>query len=391
MKRMKNKLVPGFILAFLGLFFLNAPLAAAVPYLSSNYYCLVDGGSGQIILSRQAEVMRPVASTTKMMTAILATEYASPEEIAVVSSHAQRTPQYSIGLRAGQELAVAELLKAALMRSANDAAVVLAEHVAGEELFFAHLMSKKAFTIGAVNTHFCNASGLPSADHYSTAYDLTRIGSYLLSDECLKGLVATRRAQFKHPGYRQPMLIDNTNTLLDNYLGADGIKTGTTDAAGKCLVASATRNGRQLIAVALKSGDRRNDCASLLDYGFKSSQLVKIVDKNVPFKQVKVVNGRYPYVELYPAEDVYVWAADLSPDIQKEVKVNYVVKPPLNVGQKLGSLSVYADNQLIQSTELICRQEVEKEINPVRRFLQNLKMSAVVGNTRCSSQFTASL
>lgn len=373
MKRV-NKAVRSFVLAFLTVFFFNAPLAAAAPYLSSAYYCLVDGDSGQIILSRQADVIRPVASTTKMMTAILATEYASPQEIAVVSSHAPRTPQYSIGLRAGQEVEVAELLKAALIRSANDAAVVLSEHVAGEERFFAHLMSKKAFTIGAVNTHFCNASGLPSDNHYSTAYDLTRIGNYLLDDEDLKGLVASRRVQFKHPGYRQPMLIDNTNTLLDNYPGADGIKTGTTNAAGKCLVASATRNGRQLIAVALKSGNRSNDCASLLNYGFQLSQLVKMVDKNVPFKQVKVVNGRYPYIELYPAEDIYVWIAGSSPDIQKEVKVNYVVKPPLRMGQTVGSLSVYADNQLVQSTALICRQEVEQDLNPVRRFLQNLKV-----------------
>lgn len=373
MKRV-NKAVRGLGLAFLTLFFLNAPLAAAVPYLSSAYYCLINGDSGQIILSRQADVMRPVASTTKMMTAILTTEYAGLEEIAVVSSHAQKTPQYSIGLRAGQEVEIAELLKAALVRSANDAAVVLAEHVAGEERLFAHLMSKKAFAIGAVNTHFVNASGLPSADHYSTAYDLTRIGSYLLEDGDLKGLVASRQVQFKHPGYHQPMLIDNTNALLDNYPGADGIKTGTTDAAGKCLVASATRNGRRLIAVALKSGNRSSDCAALLDYGFQSSQLVKIADQNIPFKQIKVLNGRYSYIELYPAEDINVWVAGLNPDIQKRVKVNYVVQPPLSAGQKLGRLSVYADDRLVQSTDLICRQDMGQELNPVRKLLQNLKL-----------------
>lgn len=374
MTRIKNRLVSGLVLAFLGLLVFNPPLAAALPYLSSACYCLVDVDSGQIILSRSAHEMRPIASTTKMMTAILAMEYASPEEIAVVSSHAQRTPEYAIGLRTGQELAVAELLKVALIRSANDAAVVLAEHVAGEEHFFAHLMSKKAFTIGAVNTHFSNASGLPSANHYSTAYDLTRIGSYLLRDEYLRSLVATRQAQFKHPGYRQAMTIYNTNTLLDSYPGADGIKTGTTNAAGKCLVASATRNQRQLIAVALKSGDRRNDCASLLNYGFQSSRLVKVVDKNMPFKQLQVGNGKSPYVELYPAEDIYVWVAAFSPDIEKRVKVNYAVKPPLNVGQKLGRLSVYADNQLVQSTDLVCRQQVEPELDLVKRFLQNLKL-----------------
>lgn len=369
-----NKLVI-LVLASLVLFLLTSPLAAATPKPSTACYCLVDGDSGQIILSRQADVMRPVASTTKMMTAILTMEYASPEETAIVSSHAQRTPQYSIGLRTGQKVKVAELLKAALVRSANDAAVVLAEHVAGEERLFAHLMSKKAFVLGASRTHFCNASGLPADDHYSTAYDLTRIGIQLLTDEHLRELVASRRVQFKHPGYIRPMLIDNTNTLLDNFPGADGIKTGTTNAAGKCLVASATRNGRQLIAVALKSANRSNDCALLLSYGFQSSHLVKVVDKNVPFKLVRVVNGKSSYVELYPSQDIYVWSAGSSPDIQKAVKVNYVVKAPLSKGSELGTLSIYADGQLVQGTKLICRQKVEQDVNQVRRFIKKLKIS----------------
>jgi len=270
-----------------GLFFFVVPVSA-LPNISSSYYCLVDGKSGQVITARNADVVRPVASTTKMMTAILVAEYASPDEIAVVSQHAGRTPQYSIGLRAGQEIAVSELLKVALLRSANDAAVVLAEHIGGDEQFFGHLMSKKAFAIGAVNTHFCNASGLPIADHYSTAYDLALIGRYLLHNDYLRSIVATRQTTFKHPGYQQPMIIKNTNGLLTTYPGANGIKTGTTNAAGKCLVASASRNNRQLIAVSLKSADRQRDCASLMEYGFKNSMLTKVVDKSQALNNCKL-------------------------------------------------------------------------------------------------------
>jgi len=203
-----NKVLICLIGIIFGLFFFTVP-ASALPNINSSYYCLVDGKSGQVIISQNADVMRPVASTTKMMTAILVVEYTNPDEIAVVSQHADRTPEYSIGLRTGQQILVSELLKVALIRSANDASVVLAEHIAGDEQFFAHLMSKKAFAIGAVNTHFRNASGLPAADHYSTAYDLAQIGRYLLNNDYLRSIVATRQTTFKHPGYQQPMIIQN--------------------------------------------------------------------------------------------------------------------------------------------------------------------------------------
>ncbi|MDD3899135.1 MAG: D-alanyl-D-alanine carboxypeptidase, partial [Syntrophomonadaceae bacterium] len=177
----------------------------------------------------------------------------------------------------------------------------------------------------------------------------------------------------KHPGYQQPMIINNTNVLLSTYPGANGIKTGTTNAAGKCLVASATRNKRQLIAVSLKSGDRQRDCASLLEYGFNNSMLTKVVDKSRPFKQLQVTHGKYPSIEAYPAQDIYVWKTASTPDIQKRVKVNYEVKAPVYPGQKLGSLTIYADQKPVMSTDLLSRQQVERERTPLRRFLQNLK------------------
>ena len=171
------------LLAIIGclLFFLgHGALAQARPYHSSSNVCLLDADSGQIIYSQKAGEIRPVASTTKIMTAILSVEYAELDDRVEVSSRADHTPEYTIGLKEGQKLPVSELLKAALVKSSNDAAVALAEHVAGNERLFSHLMSKKAFIIGAVNTHFINASGLPADEHWSTAYDLAVMGRYLL-------------------------------------------------------------------------------------------------------------------------------------------------------------------------------------------------------------------
>ncbi|MGR6836103.1 D-alanyl-D-alanine carboxypeptidase family protein [Syntrophomonas erecta] len=348
------------------------PSVLAAPWLSSEYYCLVDGASGQVVLSKNADQLRPVASTTKMLTAILAVEYAGLGEIAEVSEKADHTPEYTIGLRAGQKISVGELIKVALIRSSNDASVVLAEHVAGNERFFAHLMSKKAFVIGAVNTHFESASGLPSKNHYSSAYDLAQIGRYVLQNPYLSELVATRQTDFQHPGYRKPLTITNTNTLLYSYPGADGIKTGTTNAAGKCLVASATRNHRQLIAVALRSGDRGGDCARLLDYGFNETRCNKIIDKSASFKELKVNEGAVLYVHIYPEQDVYLWQGEKSPSIEKKVRMNYDLTAPIKAGTQVGVLDIYADGHLVNSIGLICCDEVKRADGPVKQLLDRL-------------------
>lgn len=343
--------------------FVNVDSVSAAPYVSTNYFCLVDSDTGQVIYSKAQDEKRPVASTTKMMTAILAVEYADLDEIATVTQHAAKTPEFSIGLRAGQEVSVGELLKVTLIRSSNDASVVLAEHIAGEERFFGHLMSKKAFAIGAVNTHFVNASGLPNNDHYSTAYDLSIIGRYLLTKKELREIVSMKESTFKHPGYLQPLKITNTNGLLGTYPGAIGIKTGTTNLAGKCLVGAASREGRTLIAVALKSGDRTGDCRRLLEYGFNEAVRVKVIDKDVAFKEIKINNADKPYVEVYPSEDLYLWKAENNLNIEKKVRMDYMLKAPIPKGTVLGKLDVYANNKLVKSIPLINREDINKRTN----------------------------
>ncbi|MDD2511106.1 MAG: D-alanyl-D-alanine carboxypeptidase [Syntrophomonas sp.] len=357
-----------FILLCLGV--MTAPVFAA-PYISSPYYCLMDGESGQVIISQNGDKARPAASTVKMMTAILAVEYAGMEEEATVSSNAARTPEYGIGLKTEQKIAVGELLKVALIRSSNDAAVVLAEHIAGDEGFFAHLMSKKAFVIGAFNSRFSNASGLPGGEQNSTSCDLAQIGRYAQSHPQIKELVATRESEFRHPSYGQPLRICNTNSLLGSYKGANGIKTGTANAAGKCLVASAVRDGRHLIAVVLKSSDRAGDCMRLLDYGFKNSYRQKIIDAATPFKELQVLNGEITPAKIYPARNLYLWVGEDSPNIEKRVKMNYELQAPLSRGQKVGSLEVYAEGRLVESMPLLCGDNVARRSNLLKRIIKD--------------------
>ena len=351
-------------LAFLTIltgWFIPGPVMAA-PRLTSQYYCLVDGESGQYIIGKNANVERPMASTTKIMTAILATEYAKLDEVALVTANADRTAEYTIGLRAGQKLAVGELLKVALIRSANDAAVVLAEHVAGDERFFAYLMSKKAFLIGAANTRFQNASGLPTKNHYSTAYDLAQMGRYAMAEPVIKELVSTVQTTFKHPAYLEPLTIRNTNAaLLAGYPGADGIKTGTTDDAGKCLVASSTRMERSLIAVALKSYDRQSDCIKLMDYGYQSTTRQKLLDQQEPFKTLKVKNGQPTWAEVVPAGDVWLWRGEDIDDIEKIVRLHYNLDAPVMQDQVLGEADVYINDRYFQSVALVSQNRIDQQ------------------------------
>lgn len=371
-----------FLLILLGavvLLGLNPLRVVASPQINSKYYCLVEASTGQPILAKNANVLRPIASTTKIMTAILALEYTDMDEEATVSKKASMTPEYTIGLRTGQKITINELMKVSLIKSSNDAAVVIAEHVAGDEAFFAHLMSKKAFAIGAMHTHFCNASGLPQDDHYSTAYDLTQMGRYALAQALIKKLVATKQTSFKHPGYLQPMTIRNTNGLLGTYPGVNGIKTGTANEAGKCLIASASRGGRKLIAVALKSGDRNGDCARLLDYGFKNTARCQVIDSRQVFKNVKINKGQKSFADIVPAHDLWLCLGDNKTDIQKKVRMNYMLEAPLPAGYKVGEMDIYIEGKYFDTIDLRTQHAVAREPGLIKKTIKSIFATSNTG------------
>lgn len=330
----------------------------AAPNISAEYYCLVDRNTGQILFEKNSNEKRPIASTTKIMTAILSLDYANLDEIALVSRHADRTPEFTIKLKEGQEVSLEELLKVTLIKSSNDAAVVLAEHIAGDEEFFGELMSKKAFAIGAMQSNFRNASGLPDTEHYSTAHDLSIIAKYALEYPFIKETVAKAESKFKHPSYKEPITIRNTNGLLVSYKGADGVKTGTTNAAGKCLVASATRNNQQLIAVALHSNDRKADCARLLDYGFNSFKWEKILDHNSVVKELNIQKANIPYLKIYPQKDVFAYIPDTYINIEKVLIIDYGISKELNKNEKIGEMYLYINNKLYQKVALVPGKEI---------------------------------
>ncbi len=250
----------------------NIPSA---PTVTADAAVLMDARTGKILYDKNAGQRRPPASTTKIMTTLLALEGGEPGQVVTVSHRAASVGEASLYLRAGEKLTLEELLYGAMLRSGNDACVAIAEHIAGTESNFVLLMNQKAKMIGANDTVFKNTNGLPAVGHYSTARDLAVITCYALKNPTFQKIVSTRGKMIGEQGERY---LNNTNRLLWSYAWADGVKTGTTNEAGHCLVASARRGDMQLISVVLHSDDRWADSVKLLDYGFDDFDRVRVLE-----------------------------------------------------------------------------------------------------------------
>ncbi len=241
------------------------------PVISADAAVLIDARSGRLLWSRNADQARAPASTTKMMTALVALERGQLNEVIVVPRAAAATPGSSAGLRAGDRYTLAALLRGLLLRSGNDAAAAIATHLAGSEEGFAALMNARARALGLRSTHFVNPHGLTAPFHYSSALDLALIARAGLAVPAFAQLVATADAEMRGWDSMQREIrreLHNTNRLLVAYDWVDGVKTGTTNAAGNCLVASGNRGGFRLIAVVLHSDDRWGDAVRLLRWGY---------------------------------------------------------------------------------------------------------------------------
>ena len=231
-----------------------------VPNVTAASALVADLESGLALYEKAATEARPPASTAKIMTALVVIDQVPVDDVVVVSPTAASTPGSRMGLNAGDRLTVLELLYGLLLPSGNDAAVALAQHVAGTQADFVELMNARASAMGLSSTRFANAHGLDAAGQVTSATDLVTLARTALQDPNIAEIVAVRSITI---GGRQ---LENTNELLGTYDGVNGVKTGTTDEAGECLVASVTRDGRITLLVELGSTDRFGDARKLLDY-----------------------------------------------------------------------------------------------------------------------------
>jgi D-alanyl-D-alanine carboxypeptidase (penicillin-binding protein 5/6) len=297
------------------------------------------------------------------MTAILALEKGNLSDIVVTSEEPPRVDGSRIYLEEGEKLTLEQMLYGMMLNSGNDAAVAIAEHIGGDIESFVKMMNAKAREIGAYHTTFVNPSGLPDEGHLTTAYDLALISRYaLLNLPEFRKIVSTKTLEIPWQAEEWDRQLINLNKLLWNYEGADGVKTGYTSTAGRTLVASATRDGWQLISVVLKSdANIWSDSMALLDYGFENFEIKNLVGKNSDVAEEDVKYG--DPVKLVTKDGLTSVVKKNDLPISKKLVINQDIKAPVSKGEVLGQLIFYQGEEQLGSVNLIAANDVKRKIH----------------------------
>lgn len=329
---------------------------------------LMDFTTGQILYKKNANLRHAPASTTKILTAIVALERGDLKQKITATPDACKIGGSSIWLSEGETYSLEEMLYGILLSSGNDAAVSVAENLAGSEEQFAEWMTEKAKSIGATSSTFKNSSGMPQDGHLTTAYDLAMITRYAMNNPIFNEIVKTKRKTIAWPGHEYDRAMVNHNKLLWRYQFADGVKTGYTREAGKCLVASATRNGHRLISVVLNSKQMYDDTQKMFDYGFDNYQLLTIVSPQEKLGAVNVDSGvqeRVPVFSNRPLTLLLPKGAEKKLTVNMELKTNLTA--PVERLQQVGELKVQLGDKLIDKVPVVTAAEV-----PKKGFLQRI-------------------
>ncbi|NLI70790.1 MAG: D-alanyl-D-alanine carboxypeptidase [Firmicutes bacterium] len=331
------------------------------PAVSAASAVVMDHRTGRILYSKGMNQQRYIASTTKIMTAIIAIEKGRLKEVVVVSERAASTGGSSIWLESGEKKTLEELLYGLMLRSGNDAAIAIAEHIGGSVEEFVALMNEKAREIGAEKTFFENPHGLHHKKHRSTAYDLALISSYAMKNEIFRRIVVAPRAIITWPEHEWDRILHNQNRLLQLYDGADGVKTGWTTPAGRCFVGSAFREGQRLIVVVLDAPDMWEDASLLLDYGFAAYKVELLIAAGQVIKTVQVDKGLQEQAAVAAgASFYYPLAAGELPEVRYRFCLEEPYRAPLKKGKKIGTLEIMFHDKIIGSVDLVAGEGVSR-------------------------------
>ncbi|MGD8998866.1 MAG: D-alanyl-D-alanine carboxypeptidase family protein [Granulosicoccaceae bacterium] len=360
------RLIPGLVLLLcFSLLAQAAPQAIpGPPQLAAKGFLLIDHHSGHVIAQDKSDTRMEPASLTKMLTAyVVASELKSGNiqlsDMVTVSEKAWRMPGSRMFIEVGTQVSVEQLLKGVIIQSGNDATVALAEYVAGSEEAFASLMNQYAARLGMSGSHFVNSTGLPDPDHYTTPQDMAVIASAIIRDfpehyewYAIKQYTYNDITQY------------NRNRLLWRDKHVDGVKTGHTESAGFCLVASANKDGMRLISVVLGTDSERareQESQKLLNYGFRFFESHRLYAAGEVLKDVRIWQGTEDKIKLGLADDLYVTVPrgryqDLNPGIRYEA----IIKAPISKGAPLGNVNITLDGNDIVSRPLVALHDVER-------------------------------
>ena len=340
------------------------PIIPAAPQLAAKSYVLMDAASGQVLVEHNGDERLPPASLTKLMTAYLATLEINrgqirEEDKVHVSEKAWRTGGSRMFIQVGSQVSVSDLLHGVIIQSGNDASVALAEHIAGSEDAFADLMNQQAQRLGLTNTQFRNATGLPHPEHYSSAHDMAKLARAIIYD-APQHYAIYKQKEFFWNNIRQP----NRNLLLWRDPTVDGLKTGHTDEAGYCLVASAERDGQRLItAVFGTSGEeaRSAETQKLLTYGFRFFETRTFYEKGQALTRARVWKGAENEIEAGLRENLTLTVPrGRSQQLQATLQLDRQLMAPIEQGAVIGKVEVRDGDKVIHTADLIALEGVEQ-------------------------------
>ncbi len=327
---------------------------------SAKAACVMEMETGRVLFEYNARARLPMASTTKVMTALLAIENGDLSSEVTCSSNAFGVPGTSIYLAEGETLTLEQMLYGLMLASGNDAAVAIAEHIGGSVPQFVRMMNARAAELGAAGTHFSNPNGLPDDTHVTTAYDLAR--------DCprgdgQRGVSADRF----HPVGANPWAgrtysrqLRNKNRLLETYPGATGVKTGFTSRAGRCLVFGASRDGMELVGVVLNCSDWFDEAARLMDACFETYTMARVLGPTMAAGKIAVIDGRQASARLCAMQDLRVPLCE-GESAQVVLDVPQAIRAPGYAGQHIGTAQVVVGGKTLASCEIVLSEYVESK------------------------------
>jgi len=356
-----------FLFALLGFYRLSLAdqvLIPAPPEVGAKAYIVEDFNSGRVLAESNADQRLEPASLTKIMTAYvvfreLAAGHLKLDDMVMVSEKAWRTEGSRMFAQVGAQIPVEMLLKGMIVQSGNDASVALAEHIAGDEAVFAQMMNQNAERLGMKNTHYKNSMGLPDPEHYTTARDLVTLTRAMI-DEFPEFYKWHAIKEFEFNGIKQ----HNRNRLLWRDPTVDGVKTGHTEGAGFCLVASSIRDGMRLISVVLgtkSDNDRANANQALLNYGYRFFETRPIYKANEKLSETRVWKGEDTQLALGLNRDFYVtFPRGQYQNLKAGIEINTMVTAPVKLGDKLGTVKVTFNDEMVGQQDLVAMKAVNE-------------------------------
>lgn len=334
--------------------------------LNAKSAILMEESTGNILYESNPDERLPIASVTKVMTMLLIMEAVdsgkiSLDDMVTVSENAMSYGGSTMFLETGEQLTVNDMLKGIAVASANDGCVAMAEHLAGSESAFVDMMNEKAKKLGMENTHFMNTNGLDEDDHYSSARDVAIMSRELMKHETIFNYTSIWMDTLRGGKFQ----LANTNKLIRFYDGANGLKTGSTSKALCCLSAAAKRNDMQLIAVVLgapTSAERFASAKSLLDYGFANYEVNTQITAGDEVQKIAVEKGVDKEVGVVAGDSCSTLVKKGQEDnITKEIKIDETITAPIEAGQKIGTMTISRDGEVIADIDLNASSAVEKK------------------------------